>query len=265
MGRASDMWQRWAGVTAAMVLGLGMASESYAEIRRVEAVGVVPLAPGRRAPVDAQDEAVQAALREAVSGVARDFLSEAEMEVAIEGEGEEEVDLEELLGNQMVPYTARFRILDDQGERPALFAEDPRVTSEYVVEVEVFVDADRVQQRLIEAGLVEVDPALGIASSVELEMRDISGYGAYEAMRTLLIEGLGARQALPRSFERGTAVVDVELEGDGGDASSLAQQLLELSTPELTVRPLELDHGRLVVQVDWIQTLEDDQPAAPNH
>ena len=247
------------GLTAGLVLGLGMAGESFGEIRRVEAVGVVPLTPGRRAPVYVQEEAVQAALREAVSAVARDFLMEAEPAAA------EEIDLPEVLGQQMVPYTARFRILDDQGERPALFAEDPRVTSEYVVEVEVFVDADRVQQRLVEAGLVELDPALGFASVIELEVRSLSGYGAYEAVRTLLTEGLGARQALPRSFERGSAVLAVELEGYDADASFLAEQLLELSTPELMVRPLELDHGRLVVHVDWSpEAGEDGEPAAPD-
>ena len=157
--------KRAVGLAAVIAFGLGVASGSFAEIRRVEAVGVVPLMPNRQASVDALDQAVQAALREAVSRVARDFLMEAEP-----GEGEE-VELEEVLGKRMVPYTARFRILDDQGERPALFAEDPRVTSEYVVEVEVFVDAERVQQRLVEAGLLVPDPGVGAVSRIELELR----------------------------------------------------------------------------------------------
>lgn len=251
--------KRAIGLAAVIALGLGLAAESFAEIRRVEAVGVVPLEPSRRGPVDVQEEAVQAALREAVSGVARDFLMEAEP-----GE-DEEIDVMEVLGQRMVPYTARFRVLDDQGERPALFAEDPRVTSEYVVEVEVFVDADRVKQRLVEAGLLELDPAAGTVSLIQLEIRELSGYGAYQAVRVLLTEGLGARQALPRSFERGTAVLDIELEGNDADASFLAERMLELSTPELRVRPLELDHGRLVVQVDWSPGVEEPgEPAAPN-
>ncbi len=243
-------------LVAAITLGLGLAGESLAEIRRVEAVGVVPLTPGQQGSVDALDEAVQAALREAVSRVARDFLMEAEP-------GEEEVDLQEVLGKRMVPFTARFRILDDQGERPAMFADDPGVTSEYVVEVEVFVDADRVQQRLVEAGLVAPDPGMGAVSRIELELRGLSGYGAYQAVRTLLTEQLGARQALPRSFEQGVAVLDVELLGRDADATSLAEQLLEHGTPGLTIRPLELDRRRLVVTVDWSPPEEDvSDPAA---
>jgi hypothetical protein len=249
---------RAAGLTAAIGLGLAWAGESYAEIRRVEAVGVVPLIQSGPGSVDVLDQAVQAALREAVSRVARDFLMEAEP-----GEGEGE-DLAAVLGKRMVPYTARFRILDDQGERPALFAEDPRVTSEYVVEVEVFVDAERVQQRLVEAGLLEPDPGRDAVSRIELEMRGLSGYGAYEAMRVLLTEQLGARQALAQSFEQGIAVLEVEIEGWNVDADSLAEQLLDRSTPELAIRPLELDQGRLVVWVDWSPAAGDGdaEPAA---
>jgi hypothetical protein len=251
------MLKRVVGLAAVITLGLGVAGESLAEIRRVEAVGVVPLKPRQQGSVDALDQAVHEALREAVSQVARDFLMEAEPR-----EGEE-VDLQEVLGERMVPYTARFRILDDQGERPAMFAEDPTVTTEYVVEVEVFVDADRVQQRLVDAGLVAPDPGVGLVSRIELEIRGLSGYGAYEAVRTLLTEQLGAHQALPRSFERGIAVLDVELAGKDADATSLAEQLLDLGTPELTVHPVEMNGGRLVITVDWSPpTADDGDPAA---
>lgn len=244
------------GLALAGLLGLSPAGESQAEVRRVEAVGVVPLKQGQRGSVDALDQAIQAALLEAVSRVARDFLMEADP-----GE-EEELDLEQVLGKRMVPYTTRFRILADQGERPAMFAEQPGVTSEYVVEVEVFVDADRVEQRLVEAGLLQVDPGEGLVSHVELELRDLSGYGAYEAVRSLLVERLGARQALPRSFEAGTALLDVQLEGSTADATSLAEKLVELSTPELTLRPIEVDRERVAVSVVWSPPVEADRAPA---
>lgn len=253
--QGAGMRVRFGRQVAALVLGAGLAWQAGAEIQRVEAVGVVPLKESQRGSVDILDQAVQAALHEAVSRVARDFLLEVDL-----GEAE---SLEEVLGRRMVPYTARFRILDDQGERPALFAEDPTVTSEYVVEVEVFVDADRVEQRLVEAGLLEPDPVGVPVSRVELELRGLSGYPAYEAVRLLLTEELGVRQALPRSFEGGVAVLEVELEGNGGDASSLAEQLLERSSRELNVQPLELAEGRLVVQVEWVpQGDSESEPAA---
>jgi len=233
---------------AALVLAIGLVCQAHAEIRRVEAVGVVPMKPSERGAVDILDQAVQAALHEAVSRVARDFLLEVEP-------GEVE-NLEQVLGRHMVPYTARFRILGDQGERPALFADDPTVTSEYVVEVEVFVDAERVQQRLVEAGLLEPDPVGVPASRIELELRGLSGYRAYEAVLQLLTDHVGARQALPRSFQGGIAVLEVELAGDRDDARDLAEQLVELSSRELDVRPVEMAERRLVVQVEWAPQAE---------
>ena len=253
--KGARMWMRLGRHAAALVLGAGLVCQANAEIQRVEAIGVVPLKPSEQGAVDILDQAVQAALHEAVSRVARDFLLEVEL-------GEDQ-SLEEVLGRRMVPYTARFRILDDQGERPALFAEDPTVTSEYVVEVEVFVDADRVQQRLVEAGLLEPDPVGAPALRIEMELRGLAGYPAYEAVRLLLTEQLGARQVLPRSFQGRIAVLEVELEGDEDDVTYLAEQLLELSSRELQVRPLELAEGRLVVQVDWApQEERESEPAA---
>ena len=116
-----------------MWLLLGAGPEARAEdVRRLEAVGVVPLKPTQRGSVGALDEAIQAALREAVSRVARSFLMD------VEPAGEDEVDLDEVLGKRMVPYTSRFRIVDDQGERPAMFAEDARM---------VFANADPLEGR----------------------------------------------------------------------------------------------------------------------
>ena len=254
--KGAGMWLRLGRQAAAVVLGAGLVCQASAEIQRVEAVGVVPLKPSEQGAVDIVDQAVQAALHEAVSRVARDFLLEVEP-----GEAD---SLEEVLGRRMVPYTARFRILADQGERPALFADDPTVTSEYVVEVEVFVDADRVQQQLVEAGLLEPDPVGLSVSRIELELRGLSGYQAYEAVRLLLTEQVGARQALPRSFQGGIAVLEVELEGDEDDTSYLAEQLLELSNRELSVRPVEVAEGHLVVEVDWAPQAEG-KPSARDH
>lgn len=242
--------RRTAWLMAAAGLCMALAGSALAEVRRVEAVGVVPLKAGRGGSVNALDQAIQAALLEAVSRVARDFLMEADP-----GDGEEP-DLEAVLGKRMVPYTTRFRILEDLGERPAMFADGSRASREYVVEVEVFVDAERVEQRLVEAGLLQQDPAMGTFTRVELELRDLSGYGAYQAVRALLTEQLGARRALPRSFEKGTAVLDVDLAGEGASATSLAKRLVGAATPELAVRPLEVDRGRLVATVEWVPAPE---------
>jgi hypothetical protein len=214
-----------------------------ADVRRIEAVGVVPLRAGKQG--SALDEAIQAALVEAVSRVAQSFVDEAEPSE------QGEVDLKEILGKRMVPYTSRFRILDDQGERPAMFAEDSGVRSEYVVVVEVHVDADRVQERLIEAGVLQRADEAGKTSRIALEARGVWQYGAYEALRQLIVQHAGARTAIPRGFKRGVVLLDVELAEASADATDLAESLVEQQSDELRIRPVEVDARRLVVRVEW--------------
>lgn len=245
-----------------VALCLGLAGTALApvaraaDVRRLEAVGVVPLKSHQRGSAGALDEAIQAALREAVSRVARGFLMEAEPD------GEEDVDVEQVLGQRMVPYTSRFRILDDQGERPAMFADDPGVDREYVVVVEVHVDADRVEQRLIEAGLLQRSPAAGGGTRVALEVRGLREYAAYEALRRLLTEELGARSALPRGFEPGVAILEVELADARSDATDLAEWLVGQDAPGLRVRPVEVDRTRLVVSVEWTAPAGEPAPVS---
>ncbi len=264
---------------AALVLGalvLMGAAGVAAEVRRLEAVGAVPVKPNRTGSASILDEAIQAALREAVSRVARTFLMDAEPAEGEDGEIEEEPSLEEVLGVKMVPYTTRFRITDDQGERPALFAEDPEVSTEYVVLVEVYVDADRVQERLIEAGLLRADVGLVPSHTLQLEVRGLDHYSAYEAMRALIAGPGGARSVAPIGFASGVAVFRVELVTappprrparaadyptrehwsevedavDRGGAE-LLRRLMRSGPPELVIRPLEVASDEIVVAAHW--------------
>jgi hypothetical protein len=131
-----------------------------------------------------------------------------------------------------------------------MFAEEGAST-EYVLVVEVFVDAERIEQRLLDAGLLERDPLAGEVSLIELELQGLERYGALAAVRTLLTERLGASAALPLSFTRGVAVLEVELPGIGADASEVAAQLEDLGPPELLIRSLEADPDRAVLDVTW--------------
>ena len=113
-------------------------------------------------------------------------------------------------------YISRFRTLEDRGERPVLFSDDPEAKTEYVVVVEASVDADRVRERLARGGLL-VAPAGEVRRyRVRLEAEGLEDFAAYRALRETLIEGVGVRSALPVELERGRAVLDVdgELAGD---------------------------------------------------
>jgi hypothetical protein len=232
------------GGALACCLVLVLAGAAVAEVRRIEEVGVVPLGSGGSGLGAARDAAKQAGLRAAVERVAQSFLMEVDG-----GEGVEDVDLEKILGQRMVPYTTRFRVLEDQGERPAMFP-GKSGGKEYVVVVEVFVDADRVRQRLVDAGLLE-DPLAGGSAHVELELRGVRDYAALAAVRELLTERFGAVAAVPLRFERGLVVLDVELEGRAGDAAELADQMVSRGGPGLGFQAISADAKRAVLGVTW--------------
>ena len=238
-------------VVAGVLLAGG---EAAAEVRRLEAVGTAPVRKGERATVSTRDAAVQAALREAVLRVARELLMDA-----LVSEDGDEPPVDEVLGERMLPYTTRYRILDDQGERPAMFGEDPEVTREYVVIVEVSVEAERVEQRLVEAGLLSSEYAAGEATRVRLEVRGLLEYPAYQAMRELLTGPGKALSAIPVRFARGVAVLDVELPGrsarawirDRKDAEQLVERLVSAGPPTLLIRPIQVEPEEIVLAVTW--------------
>ena len=238
----------------ALVLGLAEPA-SAADVRRLEAVGSVPVKPDQRGTVSTLDAAIQSALREAVSRVARSFLMDADVpEGAEEGVGE---NLDEVLGKRMVPYTTRFRILDDQGERVALFVEDPEVSTEYVVIVEVYVDAERVEQRLVEAGLLIANAEVAETSRIPVEVRGLRHYPAYVAMAEL-IRGPGRAVAVhPIGFARGVAVFRVELalresaEEGAVDPTPFVRRLIEAGPPTLVIEPLQIAPDGVVLEARW--------------
>ena len=107
------------------------------------------------------------------------------------------------------------------------------------------------EQRLLEAGLLQQDPDAGAISRLVLEVRGVNAYGAYQAVRLLLTERVGALAAVPRGFDRGVAVFNVQLPGSDAEASDLAEQMAALGPPELSVRTLEIDERRAVVAIQW--------------
>jgi hypothetical protein len=261
--------------TLLLVWAFGLSpTPASAETRRIEAIGAAPIKPGRRGSVSVLDEAIQLALREAVSRVAQSFLLDAD------AEGESDLSIEKVLGKKMVPYTTRFRIIDDRGERPALFADDPKVSKEYVVVVEVFVDADRVEERLREAGVLEASGEPAATRRIRLEARGVTSYPAYLAMVELIRGAGGAVAVTPRGFARGIAVFDVEVAGAGAPASAggstdprtdpragdpdggsgdvgtttpLLERLVAAGSPTLVIRPLEVSPTNAIVAVQFTQ------------
>lgn len=193
-----------------------------AELRRVEAVGIYGVREAIRTKVIVRDRAVENALWEGVSRVALELVGDGprartddalgdgagpreEQWQGTNGQDAEEapsgsagIDLEALraaLGKEVMPYTRGFRILEDQGEQPVLFDEDPDTKTEYVVVVEVLVDVERVEAALQEAGWIAAgDSAVESKGRLELELLGLERYEALEALMAALGEELGAER-----------------------------------------------------------------------
>jgi len=210
-----------------------------ADLRATEAVGAVPLHADARPATPPRDAAVQKALAEAVRRVALELLADQDP-AAIEAQ------LDAELGKDPLVYISRFRTLEDRGERPVLFSDDPVAKTEYVVVVEATVDAGRLRERLGRAGLL-VAPAGEVRRyHVRLEADGLEDHAAYRALRETLLEGVGVRSALPVELERGRAVLDVDAEL-AGDA--LLAALVRAAPPGMTLTALETSPERLHVRV----------------
>lgn len=244
---------------------LFLAPSAQAEVQLLEAVGVAPVPAGELASRDTRDAAVQAALREAVLSVARQLMDA----MPEEGGGQVgDAQLSAVLGERVLPYTTRYKIVDDQGERPPLFKEGRELASEYVVVVEVSVEAELVEQRLIAGGLLVGEPSDGETSRIRVEVRGLLHYPAHAAMRELLSGIDGAVSVTSTAFSRGVAVLEVEVVGavEERDREAWAARIVEKDAPELAIELLALDLDRIVLAAAWTPPppfVEDDAAPAP--
>lgn len=224
--------RRGAAAVFAALLVAGLASPVVADVRRVEALGAVPLDPDSPPTQSPRDSALRRALHDAVWRVALDEL------VGFDPADESSQDaLAEALGRDPRKFATRFRVIEDRGERPALFSEEPGIETEYVVLAEVHVDRDKVRERLRAVGLLSRPSGEARRYRVRIVLDEVGSYGAYQAVRTLL-EELGARSAVPVEMERGRAVLEV----DGSrPPDSLVAALVRAAPPNLSIVPLGVD------------------------
>ena len=165
--------------------------------------------------------------------------------------------LREALGKDMLPYTRSYRILEDQGELPVLFADSPGVENEYVVVMEVIVDVDRVSKALETAGLVTAE-AQDEQIDVTLELVGLSRYEALEQVLSALRGPLGATRVSTVEFERGRQLIAVE---GPFDADGLAARLGAWSDARLKLEPVALDpvYRRIRVVARWFPATDGAQ------
>lgn len=235
-----------------LLAGCIAAPAGAADVRALEALGAVPIhsdGGSRRSP---RDRALRRALHEAVWRVAVE-----ELDAAVVAPGEEEVAV--ALGDDPLVYTTRFRVVEDRGERPALFSGDPEAANEYVVLAEVHVDADRVRRRLSDAGLMRLPSGEVRRIRTRLALVEVRSWAEVQAVRTLLHE-VGAGTAVPVDLVRGRAVLAVE---SAHSPEALVDALLAAAPPELRLERLGAGPDGLELRAHFLTAADSPAPRAP--
>ncbi|MAG31146.1 MAG: hypothetical protein CL908_09695 [Deltaproteobacteria bacterium] len=243
---------------------LPLLGPAAAELRKVEAVGIFGIRQGARTRVIPRDEAIDEAIWEGVSRVALEVIGEAApsavpdaratdgpsgsdaqgidgfagAEETGEPSADEVAGLRGALGEELLPYTRGYRILEDRGEVPVLFEELPDVFLEYVVVLEVVVDVDRVSAALETAGLIAPLGGVGAGGAIQVELVGLSRYEALLMVVGALEEELGATRVQTVEFARDRQVLMVE--GPLGP-EALSAGLAALERVELVLEPIGVD------------------------
>jgi hypothetical protein len=244
----------------ALVLGADVVS---AELQQVEAVGIYGIREAGRSRVIPRDEAVAMARWEGVSRVALELIGEStpsdlsgeeadSLGATTSGDRNEPdasqedqvAALRKALGKDLLPYMRSYRIVEDRGEVPVLFDEDPDVTVEYVVVVEVIVDVDRVTSALEAAGLIaRIDPREA-GEPVAVELVGLSRYEAFEIVLVALRDELGATHIRTVEFTPERQILSVQVPY-GPDV--LSTRLGRFESDRLRLEPAGVDiEGRRI-------------------
>ncbi len=246
------------GLRLAVLLALSGFSQAPVaaarDVVRVESVGAAAVRSDSASPRDA---AVRKALLGAVQQIAEGLLATGAEDEFGEGPGDaedlesdalENTELQRILGNEPLEYATRFQVVEDRGEGPALFVSDPNVETEYVVIVSVFVDRDRIRERLARAGiaLAPVGQEPRIRSFLILE--DLGEYWVYAEIRRVLLEELKMHSAIPRQFTPGRAVLELSAAQSPREYLGSLQRSLS-DRMELVPLSVEADEMRLRVEI----------------
>lgn len=270
----------WLAVVVGMLLAAGAAA---AEPHRIEVVGIYRIRDAVRGKLNPRDEAIQQALWEGVSRVALELIGDedasagafeeeqgpgAGANAADEGgsgapEGDASARFREVLGREILPYTRSFRILEDRGERPVLFADEPGVRSEYLVVVEVLVDVARLRAELSRAGMLEPSGAELARQRITIELIGLEQHAGLRRVLETLRSEIGASRIETLEFSPARQLLSVETPLGPQEVVS---RLAAVDAPDLILdpAPVEMGERRLRILAQWIPSLPAEAPVAPN-
>ena len=233
------------------------------DVVRVESVGVAAVGSDFASPRDA---AVRVALLEAVRQTAEDLLAlpEAGDEFGegpddledLESDEPESTELQRILGDEPLEYLTRFQVVEDRGEGPALFGSTPDVETEYVVIVSVFVDRDRIRERLTRAGMLLIPVGQEPQIRSRLILENLGEYWVYAEIRRVLLEELKMRSAIPRAFAPGRGILELNAAQSPSEFLASLQRSVS-DRMDLVPLSVEADEMRLRVELHDPQPLDE--------
>jgi len=271
----NQQWRRagFCGLTlgALFVLG-GFVSAPIAsalDVVRVESVGVAPVRPDSASPRDA---AVRKGLLEAVRETAKELLADRvvdafedevidEADLQAEAEAEQSAELEQILGNDPLVYATRFQVVEDRGAGPRLFGSDLDVDTEYVVIVSVFVDRDRIRERLTRAGILLAPPGQAPQIHSRLVLENVGEHWVYAEIRRVLLQELKMRSVIPRELSPGRAVFELNASQTPSEFLPSLQHAVS-EQMELVPLSVEADQMRLLVEAFEREAPEEESEEA---
>jgi len=239
------------------------------DVVRVESVGVAAVRSDSASPRDA---AVRKALLDAVRQVAEGLLATGAEDEFGEGSGDDEdlesgaqesTELQRILGNEPLEYATRFQVVEDRGEGPVLFGSDLDAETEYVVIVSVFVDRDRIRERLTRAGMLLTPAGQEPQIRSRLILEDLGEYWVYAEIRRVLLEELKMHSAIPREFAPGRGILELTAAQSPSEFLGSLQRSVS-DRMDLVPLSVEADEMRLRVELHDRQPLdetsEEDRP-----
>lgn len=173
---ASARWTLGALLAAILIGGAGPVC---AELVRVEAIGSVPLGAASSGGSVARQAALEAGIREAITRSAVDLARQA-------GSSADPEAVRNALGPDPKSLAARYRILEDRGERTPLLESSPGAEREYVVAVEVEVDRAMLRSRLAQAGLLGAASPASAGGATRIVLEGVDSYAVWSRIRDAL-------------------------------------------------------------------------------
>jgi hypothetical protein len=139
-----------------------------------------------------------------------------------------------------------------------LFGSDPDVETEYVVIVSVFVDRDRIRERLTRAGVILPPAGQELRIQSRLILEDIGQYWAYAEIRRVLLEELKVHSATPREFSPGRAILELSA---AQSPSEYLPSLQRSVSGQMDLVPLSVEADEMHLRVEIFDRPPPGEPA----